>query len=104
MASALNHFREDLQGDVQDQIAQLSGQVSSLQKIVSRQGRAAYSDARDGAGHLYDELWEHVHDAMPDLRRGARHARDAARENPVVTAAVAVGIIGLLAVLLTRRS
>jgi ElaB/YqjD/DUF883 family membrane-anchored ribosome-binding protein len=104
MASAFTHLRDDLQDDMQDQIARLSREVSSLRKTVSRQGRAAYAEARDGAGSLYDDLWEHVHDAMPDIRRGARHARDTARDNPVVTAAVAVGVIGLLAVLLTRRS
>ena len=104
MASAFTHLRDDLQDDMQDQIARLSREVSSLRKAVSRQGRAAYADARDSAGSFYDDLWEHVHDAMPDIRRGARHARDTARDNPVVTAAVAVGVIGLLAVLLTRRS
>jgi hypothetical protein len=41
---------------------------------------------------------------MPDLRRGARRARDTARDNPVVATAVAIGIVGLLAVLLARRS
>ncbi|MDN5927620.1 MAG: hypothetical protein L0I29_11145 [Hyphomicrobiales bacterium] len=104
MASALTRFREDLQDDMQDQIARLSREVASLRKTASSQGRAAYADARDGAGNLYDDLWEHVHDAMPDIRRGARRARDTARDNPVVTAAVAAGVIGLLAVLLTRRS
>jgi ElaB/YqjD/DUF883 family membrane-anchored ribosome-binding protein len=104
MASALTRFREDIQDDMQDQIARLSREVSSLRKVVARQGEGAYAAVRDGAGGFYDDLWEHVHDAMPDLRRGARHARDTARENPVVTAAVAVGVIGLLAVLLTRRS
>lgn len=104
MASALTRFREDFQDDMQDRIARLSREVSSLQKMASRRGGAAYTDARDGAGDLYDDLWERVHDAMPDLRRGARRARDTARDNPVVTTAIAVGVVGLLAVLLTRRS
>jgi ElaB/YqjD/DUF883 family membrane-anchored ribosome-binding protein len=104
MASALTRFRGDLQEDMQDQIARLTREISSLRKMASSQGRSIYADARDGAGDLYDDLWERVHDAMPDFRRGARHARETARENPVVTAAVAVGVIGLLAVLLTRRS
>ena len=104
MASALTRFRGDLQDDMQDQIARLSREISSLRKTASSRGGAAYADARDGAGDLYDDLWERVHDAMPDLCRGARRARETARENPVVTAAVAVGVIGLLAVLLTRRS
>jgi ElaB/YqjD/DUF883 family membrane-anchored ribosome-binding protein len=104
MASALTRFREDLHDDMQDQVARLTREVSSLRKMVSRQGQAAYADARDGAGDLYVDMWERVQDAMPDFRRGARRARDTARDNPVVTAAVAVGVIGLLAVLLTRRS
>ena len=41
---------------------------------------------------------------MPDLRRSARRARETARENPVVTAAVTIGVIGLMVALLARRS
>jgi ElaB/YqjD/DUF883 family membrane-anchored ribosome-binding protein len=104
MASALTRFREDFQDDMQDQIARLSREVSSLRKMVSRRGGAAYSDARDSAGDLYEDLWERVHDAMPDLRRGAQRARDSARDNPMVATAVAVGVIGLLALLMSRRS
>jgi len=104
MASALTRFREDFQDDMQDQIARLNREVSSLRKTISQRGGAAYSDARDSAGDLYEDLWDRVHDAMPDWRQGARRARESARDNPVVTAAVAVGVIGLLAVLLTRRS
>jgi ElaB/YqjD/DUF883 family membrane-anchored ribosome-binding protein len=104
MASALTRFREDLQDDMQDQIARLSREVSSLRKTAARRGEGVYAAARDGAGGFYDDLWEHVQDAMPDLRRGARHARDTARDNPLIAAAVAVGVVGLLAVLLSRRS
>jgi ElaB/YqjD/DUF883 family membrane-anchored ribosome-binding protein len=104
MASALTRFREDFQDDVEDQIARLSREVSSLKKMISRRGGVAYEDARNAAGDLYDDLWERVHDAMPDLRRSARRARETARENPVVTAAVTIGVIGLLVALLARRS
>ena len=104
MTSALTRFHDDIQEDVQDQIARLSREISSLKKIASKRGGAAYGDARDATGDLYDDMWERVHDAMPDLRRGARRARETARDNPVVTAAVAVGAIGLLVALLARRS
>jgi ElaB/YqjD/DUF883 family membrane-anchored ribosome-binding protein len=104
MASALTRFREDIQDDVQDQIARLSREVSALKKMASKRGGAAYEDARDAAGGLYDDLWERLNDAMPDLRRGARRARATARDNPVVTTAVTVGVIGLLVALLMRRS
>lgn len=104
MASALTRFRDDLQDDVQDQIARLSREVASLRKTMTKRGGAAYEDARDAAGDLYDDLWDRVHDAMPDIRRGARRARETARDNPVVTAAVTVGVIGLLVTLLARRS
>jgi ElaB/YqjD/DUF883 family membrane-anchored ribosome-binding protein len=104
MASALTRIREDFQDDIQDQIARLTREVSSLKKMVTKRGGAAYADARDAAGDFYEDLWERVHDAMPDLRRGARRARDTARDNPAITAAVAVGVIGLLVALLLRRS
>ncbi|MGN6464530.1 MAG: hypothetical protein ACTHLP_03490 [Rhizobiaceae bacterium] len=103
MASALTRFREDLQDDMQDQLARLSREVASLQKMISKRGGATYADARDAAGDFYEDMWERVQDAMPDLRRGARRARDTARDNPAITAAVAVGVLGLLA-LLARRS
>jgi len=54
MASALTRFRDDLQDDVQDQIARLSREVASLRKTMTKRGGAAYEDARDAAGDLYD--------------------------------------------------
>jgi hypothetical protein len=104
MASALTRFREDFPDDVQDRIARLSREISSLRKLVSRRGGAAYEDAHAAAGDLYGGLRERLHDAVPDLHRGARRARETARDNPAVTAALAVGVIGLLVVLLARRS
>jgi hypothetical protein len=104
MASALTRFREDFPDDVQERIARLSREISSLKKLASRRGGAAYEDAHAAAGDLYEDLWERVHDAMPDLRHGARRARDTARENPMIATAVALGAIALLAALLARRS
>jgi hypothetical protein len=104
MASGLTRFHEDIQGDIQDRIERLTGELASLRKAVSRRGGDVYASARDGAGDVYDDLWSHIHASMPDLHRGARRARAAARDNPVAAAVIAIGAIGLLATLLARRS
>ncbi len=100
----LSKFRENFQDDVQDQIARLNREVTSLRKALSRRGSTALADTRDSAADLYEDLWERMSNSLPDIRRGARRARDTARDNPVATTAVTIGVIGLLVALMSRRS
>lgn len=90
--------------DLQEQIAVLSRQLSSLQKAIKRRGSAAYEDGRDGATDLYGEAWERVQDAMPLLRRRAARAERAARDNPAIAATIlGVVLVGLAAVFLSKK-
>lgn len=76
-------------------------------KAISKHGSRAYDTTRENASDLYEEMLERGAEAGRHLARQAkvagRRAGDTARENPVATA-VAIGVVGLLATLLLRRS
>lgn len=101
--SSLFRLRDDAEHGLHDKVARLSKEVSSLQKLLSRQGSKAAAQTRDTASELYDELSSRVHDAMPVIHKQARVARRTARDNPVATAVVGVALIGLAVAFLSRR-
>ena len=107
MASSFSKIRDDLEGDLEEQVASLRKEVSSLTKLLSKRGAAAYADTREGASDFYDEVWSRLADALPKIskqaRDRARFAGKAAHDNPVATAVVGVAVLGLLVSLLVRR-
>lgn len=103
MASSFTKLRDELQDDLQDQIARLSKEVAALRKSVSKRGVSAYGEARDSAAETYDELISRLSDAMPEIRRQSRVVHKAARDNPMTTAIVAAGVVGLLVSLFAAR-
>jgi ElaB/YqjD/DUF883 family membrane-anchored ribosome-binding protein len=107
MASSFSKIRDDFEGNLEEQVASLRKEVSTLTKLLSKRGAAAYSDTREGASDLYDELWNRLVDALPRIRKQARdQARFAgkkAHDNPVATAVVGIAVLGLLVSLLVRR-
>jgi ElaB/YqjD/DUF883 family membrane-anchored ribosome-binding protein len=76
-------------------------------KAISKHGSRAYDTTRENATDLYEEMLERGAEAGRHLAKQARivsrRAGDTARENPVATV-VAIGVVGLLASLLLRRS
>lgn len=95
--------REEIQSDVEQQVAQLTKQVASLTKAMSRRGAGALADTRESASDLYEEFSDRFSDALPVIRKQARIARKTVNDNPVAVAVVGVALAGLLLSLLARR-
>jgi ElaB/YqjD/DUF883 family membrane-anchored ribosome-binding protein len=76
-------------------------------KAISDHGSRAYDATRENAADLYEEMLERGAEAGRHLVKQAkiagRRAGDTARDNPVATV-IAIGVVGLLASLLLRRS
>lgn len=83
--------------DINRQIAALQKQIAALSRAASKKGAAAYHEAGSEAAHLYDDISSRVADAMPVIRKRARHLEDSVRENP----GRAVAVVGLAALLIT---
>jgi ElaB/YqjD/DUF883 family membrane-anchored ribosome-binding protein len=103
MASAFSKLRDDIEDDLETQIAKLRREVASLRKSLSKRGAAAYEDTRDGASDLYEDIMGRISDALPDLAKRSRAVKRAARDNPVAATVVGIAVIGLLLGLLSRR-
>ncbi len=101
MASTFSRLRGD--GDLEDQVARLSKELSSLKKSLSKRGASAYEDTRDTASDLYDELRERFSEALPYMRKRAHAAERVAKDHPATAAAVGLIVVGLLVTLLARR-
>ncbi|MEO5326111.1 hypothetical protein PV773_22610 [Mesorhizobium sp. CC13] len=95
--------REEIQSDLEAQVSQLTRQVASLTKAMSRRSASALAEGRESASEFYDGFYDRFGDALPAMRRQARAAQKTARDNPMTTALVGVAVIGLLAALVARR-
>lgn len=103
MASPFSRFRGEVEDDLEAQVAKLTKEISVLKKSLARRGADAYDDARDTASDFYGEVRHRVADALPLVRRQARVAEQAARENPATAVVVGLVVVGLLATLFARR-
>ena len=103
MASSFSRLRGDIEGDLEDQVARLTKELSSLKKSLSKRGASAYEDTRDTASDLYGELRDRFSETLAYMRKRAHAAEHLARDNPTTTAAV-VGlvVVGLLVTMLAR--
>jgi ElaB/YqjD/DUF883 family membrane-anchored ribosome-binding protein len=103
MASSFSKLRGDLEGDLEDQVARLTKELSSLKKSLAKRGASAYEDTRDTASDLYGELWDRFSESLPFMRKRARAVEKVARDNPATAAAVGLIVVGLLVTLLMRK-
>ena len=104
MASSFKKLAGDLMdGDLEDQVARLTKELSALKKTLSKRGASAYEDTRDTASDVYAELWDRFQEALPGMRKRAKTVEDAARSNPATAAAVGLVVVGLLVTLLASR-
>jgi ElaB/YqjD/DUF883 family membrane-anchored ribosome-binding protein len=98
--------RDELSEDLQAQIANLSNNITSLQRRLSGRAAEMSDDAAQSGSALYDLLARGGSSAGRNLSRQASRAADTARHHPA-TAATAAGIgllvIGLLISLLLAR-
>lgn len=98
-----SQIRDDVVESLEAQLATLRKEVSGLRKTLSRRSARAYDSASETAGEVYEDLAERWADALPQIRKGARVVERSARDNPAVTAAVGIAVVGLLALLVFRR-
>jgi uncharacterized protein YukE len=100
--SAFSRYRGEIGEDVEEQLEHLRSEMAALRKTVAKQGARSYSAGQEQFSELYDELQEHLADLMPHIRRNARIAGRAVREN---STAVIVGtvLVGALAALFFAR-
>jgi hypothetical protein len=104
MASTLSRLRDTLDDDLQGQITALSKEISALRKSLSSKGSAAWNGGWSSTAELYDDLRSTLSDALPEVRKQARHLERTARDNPATTAAlVGLVVIGLAVALMARR-
>lgn len=103
MASTFTKLRGELADDLEDQVSRLQKEVASLRKALARRGAHAYSDSRDTASDLYDDLAGRVADALPRIRRQSRVVRQTATDHPLTTALVGVALVGLIIGFMSRR-
>lgn len=104
MASAFSRLRGDVEDDLDAQVAKLTNELASLKKAMASRDVDAYGDAREAASDAYGDLHDRLVRAMPSVRRHARAAERAARDNPGMTAAlVGLAVAGLLVTLMARR-
>ena len=103
MASTISKLRGDVEDNLNEQVAQLSKELASLKKSLSKRGARAYEDTRETASDVYGELWDKFSETMPAVRKRARAAEQVARDNPATAAVVGLAVVGLLVTLLARR-
>lgn len=104
MAMNFLNRSKDVESLLSDQIHSLQEELKALRRQAGKRGSQSYSDARDSAADLVDEIYESVGPAVAQLRRQARHAGETVRSNPAATAAVGLVVVGLIATLFASRS
>jgi ElaB/YqjD/DUF883 family membrane-anchored ribosome-binding protein len=101
--ASFSKFRDDLEGDVSDQLASLQKEVASLRKQVTKQSSQVYDDASETIADLIDSFLSNTKGARKELYSKARYVEATAKDNPVATAVVGVTLIGLLIALFSSR-
>lgn len=101
---SFSKLRDEVDGDIGEQIAALRKEVASLSKVLGNHGSRAISDASDSVSDMFHDVLDNTKDARKEIARKARKVNDAARENPMLTAVVGAAAIGLfLAMFINRR-
>ena len=96
--------RADMEGALASQISALQKELKELRKVASKRGQQSYSDARDSASDLADEVRDAIAHAGAQFGKRARGAGETMRGHPATTAAVGLIVVGLMAALFAGRS
>ena len=80
---------DDIQDDVEAQIAALRKEVSSLSRALSKRGASAYRGASDEAADLYGDIAQRISDSLPTVRRQAQQFERTVRDHPTQSIAIA---------------
>lgn len=96
--------RKDVESRLADQIHSLQEELKSLRRQAGRRGAQSYSDARDSAADLVEDIRDTLAPTMAQMRRQARHAGENVRSHPAASVAVGLIVLGLAAALFAGRS
>jgi ElaB/YqjD/DUF883 family membrane-anchored ribosome-binding protein len=100
---SLSKIRDNVESDLEEQVAYLRKEVASLTKALSKRGASVLDDTRGGAADLYQEVAGRIADAIPVLRKQAKAANRSVHDNPAVAAMVGIAVVGLVISLFARR-
>ncbi|MBB2973436.1 hypothetical protein [Mesorhizobium sp. RMAD-H1] len=89
--------------DLENQIAELRREVAEISETLSGQGFHILDSARDTASDVYDLIRTKGARAARLAGKQAHYVADTARERPVTSVAVLVGIGLIIGGLLARR-
>lgn len=103
MASTLSRKRDELIEDLEDQVAELKRELSSLRRSSAKRGAGLYDDVAEFAGELYNQFWRQGRGGTRSIARQARQAGGTVLDHPVATTVVGLALIGLLASMLVAR-
>ncbi|APH71014.1 hypothetical protein [Aquibium oceanicum] len=114
MTLPFSRTREDVVDDLERQVSAMKREISSLRRSAAERGSRAYDEVTSRGSHAYDDVAEIVADLLGQLsrrsrpgrrevKRQARIAGAAVRDNPKTTALVGLAALGLAAALLMRR-
>jgi ElaB/YqjD/DUF883 family membrane-anchored ribosome-binding protein len=104
MSIGLWNARKDVEGALSAQIETLQDELRTLRRMASKRGAQSYSDARDSAADLVDEIRDILAATGAQLGRRARHAGETVKSNPAAAAAVGLVVLGLVASLFAGRA
>jgi ElaB/YqjD/DUF883 family membrane-anchored ribosome-binding protein len=96
--------RKDVEGRLADQIQSLQEELKSLRRQAGKRGAESYSDARDSAADLVEEIRDTLAPTMAQMRRQARYAGESVKSHPAASVAVGLIVLGLAAALFAGRS
>jgi len=103
MVSAATKARAVTSKDLENQIAELRNEIAEISGMLSRQGFHVLDSARDTASDVYDLLRTKGAKAAHVAGRQVHYVADTARERPVASIVILVGVGLIIGGLLARR-
>lgn len=96
--------RKDVESRLADQIHSLQEELKSLRRQAGKRGAQSYTDARESAADLVEDIRDSLAPTMAQVRRQARHAGESVKTHPAASVAVGLIVLGLAAALFAGRS
>ena len=95
-----SHSAHGAQERIRDEIRQINQALDELRH--SAQG-PRYHALKDRAERLWEDAGGHLADGYDELRRYGLHARDCARQHPMLTLSLGIGVCLVVGWLVCRR-
>lgn len=86
-----------------EELSALRDEMSLIQRKLRKAARGGRAAAEERGAEFYDQLRERVADALPAVQRQAMVAGRFARDNRTALIVGTAAVVGLLAIMATRR-